>query len=153
MSCRHPNLPAFVTARHGAAPFLASDVQKLRLATACEQAGLPMELSARLDPELAPLLDRAVMAIYHRQQELAWIEDQVEHVEAALGEVGARARPERVPAMCFLDLAGYTRLTEERGDQAAAALVESLAVLVRRLAREHGGVPAKWLGDGVMFYV
>ena len=30
------------------------------------------------------------------------------------------------------------RLTEERGDQAAAALVESVAVLVRRLAREHG---------------
>ena len=111
-----------------------------------------LELSAELDPELAPLLDRAVMAVYHRQQELAWIEDQVVHVEAALGEVGAHARPERVPAMCFLDLAGYTRLTEERGDQAAAALVESLAVLVRRLAGEHGGVPAKWLGDGVMFY-
>src|SRR4029450_12033731 len=55
-------------------------------------------------------------------------------------------------AMCFLDLAGYTKLTEERGDQAAAALVESLAVLVRRSARAHGGVPAKWLGDGVMFY-
>jgi class 3 adenylate cyclase len=83
---------------------------------------------------------------------MAWIEDQVEHVEAALGEVGARARPERVPAMCFLDLAGYTRLTEERGDQAAAALVESLAVLVRRLAGEHGRVSARWLGDGVMFY-
>jgi adenylate cyclase len=112
-----------------------------------------LELSAELDPELAPLLDRAVLAVYHRQQELAWIEDQVEHVEAALGEViGAHARPERVPAMCFLDLAGYTLLTEERGDQAAAALVESLAVLVRRLAGEHGGVPAKWLGDGVMFY-
>ena len=111
-----------------------------------------LELSAELDPELAPLLDRAVLAVYHRQQELAWIEDQVEHVEAALGEVGAHARPERVPAMCFLDPAGYTRLTEERGDQAAAALVESLAVLVRRLAGEHGGVPAKWLGDGVMFY-
>jgi adenylate cyclase len=91
------------------------------------------------------------MAIYHRQQELAWIEDQVEHVEAALG-MGARARPERVPAVCLLDLAGYTRLTEERGDQ-AAALVESLVVLVRRLAGEHGGVPAKWLGDGVMLYV
>jgi len=51
-----------------------------------------LELSAQLDPELAPLLDRAVMAVYHRQQELAWIEDQVEHVEAALGEVGAGAK-------------------------------------------------------------
>jgi adenylate cyclase len=52
--------------------------------------------------------------------------------------------------MCFLDLVGYTRLTEERGDQAAAALAEELATLVNRSAREHGGVPVKWLGDGVM---
>jgi adenylate cyclase len=111
-----------------------------------------MELAAQLGAEFIPLMDRAVMAIYRRQQELAWIEDQVEHVEAALGEAGAHIPPERVPAMCFLDLAGYTRLTEERGDQAAAALVESLAVLVRRSSRAHGGVPAKWLGDGVMFY-
>jgi hypothetical protein len=28
-------------ARHGAAPFLEADVPKVRLATACEQAGLP----------------------------------------------------------------------------------------------------------------
>ena len=111
-----------------------------------------MELAAQLGAEFIPLMDRAVMAVYRRQQELAWIEDQVEHVEAALGEAGAHIPPERVPAMCFLDLAGYTRLTEERGDQAAAALVESLAVLVRRSSRAHGGVPAKWLGDGVMFY-
>jgi hypothetical protein len=32
-----------LVACHRAAPFLASDVQKLRLATACEQAGLPMD--------------------------------------------------------------------------------------------------------------
>jgi adenylate cyclase len=52
--------------------------------------------------------------------------------------------------MCFLDLVGYTRLTEERGDAAAAELAASLAVLVDRSSREHGGVPVKWLGDGVM---
>jgi adenylate cyclase len=61
-------------------------------------------------------------------------------------------RPGRVPAMCFLDLTGYTRLTEERGDAAAAGLAETLALLVGRSAREHGGVPVKWLGDGVMVY-
>lgn len=58
-------------------------------------------------------------------------------------------RTERIPAMSFLDLVGYTRLTEGRGDRAAAALAETLAVLVNRSAREHGGVPVKWLGDGV----
>jgi class 3 adenylate cyclase len=76
----------------------------------------------------------------------------VENIEAALEEAGAIPRPERVPAMCFLDLVGYTRLTEERGDQAAAELAASLAVLVERLAREQGGTPVKWLGDGVMLH-
>src|SRR5215216_2580886 len=31
-----------LVARHGAGPFLESDVQKVRLATACERARLPM---------------------------------------------------------------------------------------------------------------
>jgi adenylate cyclase len=56
------------------------------------------------------------------------------------------------PAMCFLDITGYTRLTEERGDEAAADLAARLAHLVRRSSQEHGGTPVKWLGDGVMFY-
>src|SRR4029450_12515673 len=34
---------AILVARPGPAPFLASDVQKVRLAEACEQAGLPMD--------------------------------------------------------------------------------------------------------------
>jgi adenylate cyclase len=115
--------------------------------TAREQASqLPGDLN------VAPLLDRALLATYRRQQELAWIEQLVEDIEDALEETGVLGRPGRVPAMCFLDLVGYTRLTEERGDAAAAELAESLAVLVRRSAREHGGVPAKWLGDGVMFH-
>ena len=54
--------------------------------------------------------------------------------------------------MMFLDLVGYTRLTEEQGDAAAAALAEALASLVHRSARQHAGVPVKWLGDGVMVW-
>ena len=54
--------------------------------------------------------------------------------------------------MSFLDLVGCTHLTEQQGDATAAALAETLAVLVHRSAREHGGVPVKWLGDGVMVH-
>jgi class 3 adenylate cyclase len=54
--------------------------------------------------------------------------------------------------MCFLDITGYTRLTEERGDEAAADLAARLAGLVRRSSQEHDGTAVKWLGDGVMFY-
>jgi adenylate cyclase len=54
--------------------------------------------------------------------------------------------------MVFLDLTGYTRLTEERGDHAAAELAADLGDLVQRSAQSHGGRPVKWLGDGVMFH-
>jgi adenylate cyclase len=53
--------------------------------------------------------------------------------------------------MCFLDLAGYTRLTEERGDEEAAALAARLSDIVRHRPRQHHGEAVKWLGDGVMF--
>jgi adenylate cyclase len=109
-----------------------------------------LELASQMSADFSPLIDRALMGIYRRQQELAWTEDLVEHIEAALEEAGIHGRPERAPAMSFLDLVGYTRLTEERGDAAAAELAATLAVLVDRSSREHGGVPVKWLGDGVM---
>src|SRR5919197_1509103 len=111
-----------------------------------------MEQAAQLSVEFLPLADPALLAIYRRQQELLWTEGLVERIEGELEAAGSLGRRGRVPAMCFLDLAGYTRLTEERGDQAAAALAETLAVLVDRSSREHGGVPVKWLGDGVMVH-
>ena len=99
-----------------------------------------------------PLIEQALLAMYHGQQEHAWSQVFVEHVESALEQAGLYRRLDRPPAMCFLDLTGYTRLTEERGDEAAADLAARLATLVRRSAQEHGGTPVKWLGDGVMFY-
>ena len=56
------------------------------------------------------------------------------------------------PAICFLDITGYTRLTQERGDEAAADLAASLNRLVTRTSLERGGQPVKWLGDGVMVH-
>jgi adenylate cyclase len=111
-----------------------------------------MEQAAQLSVDFLPLVDPMLLAIYHRQQELLWTEGLVERIEDELERAGVLGRPGRVPAMCFLDLVGYTRLTEEQGDRAAAALAEALAVLVDRSAREHGGVPVKWLGDGVMVW-
>ncbi len=101
---------------------------------------------------MAPLTEQALLAIYHGQQEHAWSKSAVEDVEGALERAGLYSRLHRPPAVCFLDITGYTRLTEERGDQAAADLAARLATLVRRLSQEHGGQPVKWLGDGVMFY-
>ncbi|HJW64810.1 MAG TPA: adenylate/guanylate cyclase domain-containing protein, partial [Actinomycetes bacterium] len=111
-----------------------------------------MEEAARKSVGFLPLSDPALLAIYHRQEELLWTEGLVERIEDELEAAGMLGRPGRVPAMSFLDLVGYTHLTEQRGDAAAAALAETLAVLVNRSAREHGGVPVKWLGDGVMIH-
>ena len=111
-----------------------------------------LQAQADLGSRMAPLREQALLAIYHGQQEHTWSQGFVEHVEGALEAVGLYRRLDQPPAMCFLDLTGYTRLTEERGDEAAAELAARLARLVRRSALEHGGTPVKWLGDGVMFY-
>ncbi len=114
--------------------------------------GEMLAAQADLGSRMAPLTEQALLAIYHGQQEHAWSQGFVEHVEGALQAAGLYRRLDRPPAMCFLDLTGYTRLTEERGDAAAADLAARLAGLVRRSSLEHGGTPVKWLGDGVMFY-
>jgi adenylate cyclase len=111
-----------------------------------------LELAAQLGGDFLPLGDPALLGIYRRQQELSWTEHLVERIENELEAAGVLGRPERVPAMSFLDLTGYTHLTEQQGDATAAALAETLAVLVNRSSREHGGVPVKWLGDGVMIH-
>jgi adenylate cyclase len=113
--------------------------------------GQVMELAGRQTAPITGLLDDAVFASYRRQQELAWTEHQIEHIEQALEVAGIPLPPGRPTAMSFLDLTGYTQLTEERGDQEAAALAGSLADIVGRHSREHRGEAVKWVGDGVMF--
>jgi adenylate cyclase len=128
-----------------------SEVEMALLASGMTE-GEMVQAQADLGSQMTPLIEQALLAIYHGQQEHAWSQVFVEHVEGALEAAGLYRRLERPPAMCFLDLTGYTRLTEERGDEAAADLAARLAGLVRRSSLEHGGTPVKWLGDGVMFF-
>jgi len=128
-----------------------SEVEMAMVASGMTE-GEMLQAQADLGSEMSPLIDQALLAVYHGQQEHAWNQVFVEHVEGALERAGLHRRLDRPPAMCFLDLTGYTRLTEERGDTAAAELAARLAGLVRRSSLEHGGTPVKWLGDGVMFY-
>jgi adenylate cyclase len=114
--------------------------------------GEMLQAQADLGSRMGPPRDQALLAMYYGQQENSWNRVTVEHVEGALEAAGLYRRLNRPPAMCFLDITGYTRLTEERGDAAAADLAGRLAGLVRRSSLGHGGTPVKWLGDGVMFY-
>ena len=110
-------------------------------------------LAGEESPELSRRSDEAVLAIYHAHQTAAWMRNILEGIEGALSAAGLQDRPQRSPpAVCFLDITGYTRLTEEHGDEAAALLADQLARMVQRTSSQHGGKPVKWLGDGVMFH-
>jgi len=97
-------------------------------------------------------IENALVAMYRAQLRHAYASNMVDGITATLAADGIVASDDRPPAMCFLDITGYTRLTSERGDKAAADLADVLGRLVTRVSVEHGGRPVKWLGDGVMFH-
>lgn len=111
-----------------------------------------LEYSSRFGEKVIASLERALIDIYHRHREHVWIEHSISHAEIALEQAGLYQKVARPPAICFVDLTGYTRLTEERGDEVAANLASNLASLVEDISRRHGGTPIRWLGDGGMFH-
>jgi adenylate cyclase len=106
----------------------------------------------KLTERISPLIEPTMMANYRAHQAREWTRNVIEGLETLMAQAGIYGRVERPPAMCFLDITGYTRLTGERGDQVAAELAEQLGRMVQRTSVQHGGRPVKWLGDGVMFY-
>ena len=97
-------------------------------------------------------IEHAIVGMYRAQLRHAYTSNIVDGITAELAAAGIVETNERPPAMCFLDITGFTRLTSERGDKAAADLADVLGRLVTRVSIEHGGRPVKWLGDGVMFH-
>jgi len=118
--------------------------------------GLPAAEVGQRTEEFAtsvgPVTDDAIVALYHGQQAHSWLRNILEGFEGLLMRAGSFSRLEGPPAICFFDLSGYSRLTEEHGDAAAADLAGRVARLVQRVSAERGGKAIKWLGDGVMLY-
>ncbi len=111
-----------------------------------------VDLANQFGAEVNPLQEQFILTLYRRLQERRWTEYTVEGIEEILEEMGLYQRPARAPAFGFVDLSGYTRMTEEWGDQASARLAAELSEMVDAVARSHEGEPVKWLGDGVMVY-
>jgi adenylate cyclase len=63
-----------------------------------------------------------------------------------------RGHRSQTPTFLFADLAGYTALTEARGDEAAADLAREFRRSMCALSREHGARQVKSMGDGVMIW-
>jgi adenylate cyclase len=56
------------------------------------------------------------------------------------------------PTFVFADLVGYTALTEQRGDDAAARVAREFWRTMSSLSREHGAWQVKSMGDAAMIW-
>jgi adenylate cyclase len=133
------------------ADYYETNIERRLRATGLDEAQL-IEFGTRFGDRVIGLLERAIFMIYRRHREHIWTEHAINHVEEALEGSGLEERVPRPPAICFVDLTGYTQLTEERGDAAAANVAGRLAALVSDIARRRGGRPVRWLGDGGLFH-
>jgi adenylate cyclase len=107
-----------------------------------------LDIGARLNRAY----EGALLAMRNAYEQRTWTANILETTEAALVEAGLYQAVDLPPAMCFLDITGYTRLTSERGDAAAAELASTFSRIMQGTSQRFAGRAVKWLGDGVMFY-
>jgi class 3 adenylate cyclase len=105
---------------------------------------LAVETLVRVSPEMFRWLSQR----YLEQQFIANI---VEGVERFLAARGLAAIPKaESPVIVFVDLSGFTRLTEAAGDEAAVRAAITLQRSAEAVATRREGRLVKLLGDGAM---
>ena len=109
------------------------------------------------DPEQNPSIGmsavarRLVALVHERQVEATLTARIIASMESVLGAAGRLpSRTPMPPAVAFVDLAGFTSLTVERGDEAAATAAATLFDIADGAVRMSGGRVVKQLGDGVL---
>lgn len=111
--------------------------------TGLEIAEEMRDMAGKLMPRMSEVIE-----FLHRKHLRRFLEhDVISHVESDLGESDDAGRI-RV-AMAFVDLAGYTRFTEEEGEEEAVGLVETFVSNVEATLPTDVRV-VKLMGDGVM---
>jgi adenylate cyclase len=114
--------------------------------------GVPgREIAAQMDGiarELVPFVTPLMTWVHGRFLAHFVEQDVIGHMEADMGEQASQLGRLRV-AIAFADLAGYTRLTEEQGDEQAVSAVERFVEEVERTLPIEARV-LKTLGDEVM---
>jgi class 3 adenylate cyclase len=101
---------------------------------------------------LAPEMFVWLAARYLEHRSVIGIVDGFERFLASRGLAQA-PDPTGPPAIVFVDLSGYTRLTSERGDESAVHAATSLQRRADEAARRNGGRLVKLLGDGAMLHL
>jgi adenylate cyclase len=113
--------------------------------------GLSQEQSMRPSFDLAALQRDLLRWLDDRHTEHEVFERIVGFMEGALEATGrSQPRSTDLPAIAFVDLAGYTELTVASGDERAAEFATRLHVVASRVIASHGGRVVKQLGDGVL---
>jgi class 3 adenylate cyclase len=106
--------------------------------------------------ELAGNLMRSSEALlgelYRRHMELTLLRLWAIAAEMFLDKLGVRPAAPQLHGLAFVDLTGYTALTQSGGDEAAVRLSTRLAELAEAAVARHGGRVVKLLGDGAMLH-
>jgi adenylate cyclase len=77
----------------------------------------------------------------------------IEGLEDVMREHGlSLPLPDTLPAVAFIDISGYTRMTELEGDTHAVRSSDAIREHAQRTAQRHAGRLVKLLGDGAMLY-
>ncbi len=119
-------------------PMIRDGIPPLQMAAEME------EMAGELLPTVAPVLEY----IHARYLRFYMEQDVVGHMEADLPLT--RSHPDRVSmAFCFVDLTGFTRFTEEEGDEQALDLVERFIETVEATVPADATI-VKTIGDEVM---
>ena len=101
---------------------------------------------------LAPQMFTWLSARYLEHRSVNGIVEGFERFLATKGMAPIPAPPSP-PAIVFVDLSSFTRLTRERGDESAVVAATSLQRLADATATRHGGRLVKLLGDGAMLHL
>ncbi len=119
-------------------PLIRDGVPELEMA---EEMG---ELAGDLLPLASPLLEY----LHNRYLRFFLEQDVIGHMESEMG--GAASQVHHVPiALCFIDLTGFTRYTEEEGDIEALDVVENFVETVEATMPPDATI-VKTIGDEVM---
>ena len=119
-------------------PLMQEEVPPLEIA---EEMG---QLAADLLPVTGPLMEY----MHNRYLRFYIEQDVVGHMEADIGGAG-RGLARVSMAFCFVDLTGFTRFTEEEGDEEALDMIERFVDTVEATLPAEATI-VKTIGDEVM---
>jgi adenylate cyclase len=100
---------------------------------------------------LSPLSPKLLAWLLERHLERSMTDYNINRIERRLVARGLiPSRPAHPPAVAFVDMSGYTRMTMERGDEQGVRSSVRLGELAETVVRRHNGRMVKLLGDGVL---